>query len=309
MTSSDFGGAYVVLVTPLDERRKQDHDSLRKLIRYNLKAGVDGLTALGEVSESAKLSEKERRENLSTVFEEVNRKVPVLVGASREATHLVIEAAKEYTELGASGLMIAPPKNLKLRDDTIFNHFAAISDAIDVPIIVQDEPESNHPYMSVQLLARIANEVKNARYVKLEDPPTPTKLAKLHQLTGGKLKIFGASHGRAYLWELGRGAVGVMTASPTPEYLVEVWKSYRRGEQERAKQIFFYNLPLAHYYGEMALAVKKAILVQRKVIKTAKMIQPSGELGEKETSDLIELLQWVEEGVKRSTGFEPLKFP
>lgn len=301
----EFKGAYVVLVTPLDEKRNQDEVSLRRLIRYNLKAGVEGFTALGEVSESSKLSEKERSENLQIVFDEVKDRVPVIAGASREATHLVIEAAKAYKELGAEGLMIAPPKNLKLKDDAIFNHYAAISDAVDVPIIVQDEPESDHPYMSVQLLARLANEVKNARYVKLEDSPTPTKVAKLKELAGEKIKIFGASHGRAYLWELERGAVGVMTASPTPEYLVEVYRSFNRGERERAKQIFYYNLPLTHYYGEMALAVKKAILVHRKVIETAKLKQPAGELGERETRDLIELLKWTEEGVEKATGFRP----
>lgn len=308
-STQELKGAYVVLVTPLTEKREQDTESLRRLIQYNLKAGVDGFTALGEVSESPKLSEEERRKNLSVVFEEVNSKVPVIVGASREATHLAIEAAKEYEDLGATALMIAPPKNLKLRDEAIFNHYAAISDSVNVPIVVQDEPESNHPYMSIQLLERLAKEVKNTGYVKLEDAPTPTKIAKLKQLVGDKMKIFGASHGRAYLWEIDRGIVGITTASPTPEYLVEIWKAYQRNDREKAKQIFFYNLPLTHYYGEMALAVKKVILLHRKVILTARLKQPASELGESETKDLLELLRWTEEGVRRSTGVEPLSFP
>lgn len=306
---SELKGAYIVLVTPLDDGRNMDESSLRRLLQYNLRAGVNGFTALGEVSESPKLSEKEKEKNLSIVFDEVKGKVPIVVGASREATHLVIEAAKTYKQLGAAALMIAPPKNLKLRDEAIFNHYAAISDAVDLPIVVQDEPESDHPYMSVQLLSRLNKEVKNAKYVKLEDPPTPVKIAKLNQLTDGKLKVFGASHGRTYLWELSRGAVGVMTASPTPEYLVEMWRAYQNGDTEKAKQIFYYNLPLAHYFGEMALAVKKVILVHRKIIATARLKQPGGELGDKETADLIEMLRWTEEGIRKSTGVEPLMFP
>jgi 4-hydroxy-tetrahydrodipicolinate synthase len=300
-------GVYVVLVTPLDGKGNQDHESLRNLVRYCMKAGVDGLTALGEVSESPKLSEKERLENLKTVFAEIGKKVPVIVGASREASPLVIEAARAYQDLGAAALMIAPPKNLKLRDDLIFDHYAAISDAVEVPIVVQDEPESNHPYMSVQLLDRLAREVRNARYVKLEDAPTPRKVARLKQAVGNRMKIFGASYGRDYIWEADRGAVGIMTASPTPEYLVESWRAYQSGDREKAKQIFFYSLPLAHYYGDMALAVKKVILVHRGVIRTAKLRQPAADLGEDEAKDLFELLDWAEEGIRKSTGTEPLK--
>jgi 4-hydroxy-tetrahydrodipicolinate synthase len=303
----DLSGAYSVLITPLDTSGDIDHESLRRLIQYNLKAGVDGFTALGEVSESPKMSEEERKENLATVFGEVKSKVPIIVGASRESTELAIEAAGAAQDIGAAALMIAPPKNLKLREEGIFNHFAAISNSINIPIVVQDEPESDHPYMSVPLLAKLANETKWCRYVKLEDQPTPSKIAKLRQIAGDKMLVFGAAHMRTYLWELDRGAVGIMTASPTPEYLVGIWKAYKGGNRELAKNIFFYNLPLSHYYGEMALAVKKEILVHRGIIKTAKLKQPAGELGDVARRDLIELLKWTEESVRREAGLSPLE--
>ncbi|MHB8566966.1 MAG: dihydrodipicolinate synthase family protein [Nitrososphaerales archaeon] len=302
----DLAGAFVVLITPFDSNQVQDHESLRKLVRYNLKAGVDGFTALGEVSESPKMSDREREENLATIFDEVKGKVPVIVGASRESTDLALDAAKFAEKMGAAAVMIAPPKSLKLREDAIFNHFAAISDSINIPIVIQDEPESDHPYMSVQLLARLGDKIKHSRYVKLEDPPTPIKISKLTQLVGNTMRIFGASHGRSYLWELDRGAVGIMTASPTPEYLVAIWKAFKNGNRDIAKKIFFYNLPISHYYGEMALAVKKEVLVHRGVIKTATMKQPAGDIGDSGRRDLIELLKWTEEGVLQSTGISPL---
>lgn len=307
LLSQELAGAFVVLVTPLDSKQVPDHESLRRLVRYNLKAGVNGFTALGEVSESPKMSDQERRDNLQTIFDEVKHQVPIIVGTSRESTDLAIDASRYAEKLGAAAVMIAPPKNLRLRDDALFNHFAAISDSINVPIVVQDEPESNHPYMSVQLLARLANETKHSTYVKLEDPPTPMKIQKLKQLVGDRMRIFGASHGRSYLWELERGAVGIMTASPTPEYLVAIWKAFKSGNMELAKKIFFFTLPISHYYAEMALAVKKEVLVHRDIIKTATLKQPAGYLGEHDKSDLFDLLKWMERGIQESTGISPLR--
>jgi 4-hydroxy-tetrahydrodipicolinate synthase len=147
-------GVIIVLVTPLKNDRSQDTASLRKLVSYYLQAGVNGFTALGEVSESPRLSETERSENLKEVMEQVNGRVPVVVGTSRESTQLAVEAAIWAEEQGASALMIAPPKNLKLRDNAILAHYSAISDAVSIPIVVQDEPESDHPYMSEDLLTK-----------------------------------------------------------------------------------------------------------------------------------------------------------
>jgi len=97
-----------------------------------------------------------------------------------------------------------------------------------------------------------------------------------------------------------------MTASPTPEYFVAIWNALQRGKRELAAEVFFYNLPLIHFYSEMAIAVKKEVLVQRGVIKTSKVKQPGRELGEREQKELSELLRWVEANVERVASITPL---
>ena len=304
----ELSGVFPILVTPLDEKRKLDLPSLKNLVRYYLSANVDGLTVLGEVSESDKLSERERNQILETVIQEIDGKVPIVVGTSRESTELAMEAAIWAQDHGAAALMIAPPKNPKLREGAIFDYYAAIGESVSIPIFVQDEPESNHPYLSVDLLSRINKEVRPAKYLKLEEPPTPVKLAKVKELTNGQMGIFGASHGRYILWEMRSGAAGIMTASPTPEYLVAIWKAFKSGNVEQAANIFFYNVPLTHFYGDAPVPVKKEILKSREVISTARMKGPSGEMGEKAKKDLTELLHWVEKNVEKVSGVEPLKF-
>jgi 4-hydroxy-tetrahydrodipicolinate synthase len=264
---------------------------------------------LGEVSEVGKLSTREQDQIVKTVMERVGRRVPVIVGVSRESTELVIEAAGWAADAGASGLMIAPPKNLKLSGEAILRHYQTVGDAVEkkLPIVVQDEPESDHPVMSAELLARIFDQVRQAKYLKLEDTPTPTKILKLREITGDRIKIFGASHGRWFLWEIDSGVIGIMTGSPTPEYLVGVWRSHSSGDRERARRIFLYNQPLTWFYPEMAVATKKEILVQRGVIRTGLMKQPAREFGDLERKELVEVLSWVEENVAASAGLPPLR--
>ena len=304
--TTELRGFFPVLLTPLHQNRKQDLESLRQLVSYYERAGVHGFVALGEVSESAKLTESERRQNLSTVMEMVRRRLPVVVGGSRESTELAVEAARWAESEGASAVMLAPPKNVQLRDRAIFEHYETVADSIKLPIVVQDEPEGGHPYMSPELLAKINLEIGRAEYIKLEDAPTPDKVGKVSELSEGRAKVFGASHGKGYLWEMERGAVGIMTASPTPEYFVAIWNALQRGKRELAAEVFFYNLPLIHFYSEMAIAVKKEVLVQRGVIKTSKVKQPVRELGEREQRELSELLRWVEANVERVASITPL---
>ena len=305
----ELGGPFIVLITPLDDQRCQDKDSLKCLIDYYLKAGVTGFTILGESSEVEKLTSKEKSENMDLVLGKINGRVPVVFGTSREGTQNTVAASICAEEKGASALMIAPPKNPKLRDDAIFDHYAAIGDSVKIPIVIQDIPESNHPYMSPQLIARINSDISGAQYLKLEDPPTPMKLTRLRAIAGNRLKIFGALGGKGCLWELDRGSIGIMTASPTPEYLVGLWTAYTTGNRNKALEIYFYNLPLIHFYSEAGLAVRKKLLQHRGIIRTKLVKLPGRELDERGQIELIELLDWVERNVEEKTGLKPLRLP
>jgi len=295
-------------VTPLDGERNQDTESLGRLVDYYLQSGIRGLTILGESSEIEKLSTKEKEENIEIVMERCRNKTPVIVGASEESVQLAKEASLAAEDNGAAAVMVAPPKNPKLRDDKVFDFYSSIGDSIRIPIVLQDYPETGRPYLSPMLIAKIAKEVPRVKYLKLEDPPTPMKLSKVVEATQGKLKIFGALGGKGYFWELERGAVGVMTASPTPEYLVGLWEKYMDKDRQAAREVFFHNLPLIHAYSEMGLSVRKEVLVARKVIKTAHLKPPAAELDEKAREEVRDLLRWTEESIQDVAGIKPLRF-
>jgi 4-hydroxy-tetrahydrodipicolinate synthase len=159
--------------------------------------------------------------------------------------------------------------------------------------------------MSTPLIARLSREVSTARYLKLEDPPTPLKVERVRDETNGRMKIFSAFYGRDSYWDLVHGAVGVMTASPTPEYLVNMCRSFFAGDRRRALGIYLDTLPLVHYCSELGLAVRKEVLLRRGVIQSGRMKQRERELPAAQRRELAEVLAWVEERVLSSSGIPP----
>jgi 4-hydroxy-tetrahydrodipicolinate synthase len=311
--SEPLAGTFVVTVTPLDDRRNQDENSYRGLIEYYSKAGVGGLTILGESAERDLLSEEERQRILTITFELMGGKLPIVVGTGNESLQLTVQSSISAQSLGASAVMIPPPRGLKTglevpNEDAIFDYFSSVGDAIEIPIVVQDFPQTDRPKMSPTLIGRLNQEISNATYLKLEDPPTPLKLTKIREITGDRLKIFSALYGRDSFWDLVHGAVGIMTSSPTPEYLVAMYDAYVAGDRKKAFDIYLNTLPLIYYCSELGLAVRKEILVKRGVIRTSKMKLQEKELADSQKRELADVLDWVEKTVLSSSGVTPLNF-
>jgi 4-hydroxy-tetrahydrodipicolinate synthase len=207
--------------------------------------------------------------------------------------------------------MIPPPRRLKTglgvpNEDAIFDYFSSVGDAIEIPVVIQDFPQTDRPRMSPALIGRLNREISNARYLKLEDPPTPLKLTRIREVAGDKLKIFSALYGRDSFWDLVHGAVGIMTSSPTPEYLVAMYDAYVAGDRKKAFDIYLNTLPLVYYCGELGLAVRKEVLVKRGVIRTSRMKLPERELADSQKEELADVLGWVEKAVLSSSGVAPL---
>jgi len=302
-----------VAVTPLGSRRTLDAESYQSLMKYYLAANVSGLTVLGESAERDLLSEDERQRILRLTFESVGAKLPIVVGTGNESLGSTIQASVIAQDLGASAVMIPPPRRLKGKsgitdEDAVFDYFSSIGDAIEIPIVIQDFPQNDRPKMSVVLIDRLSREISNAKYLKLEDPPTPLKLTKIREAAGGSLKVFSAFYGRESYWDLVHGAVGIMTSSPTPEYLVAMYESFATGDLKKALGIYLDTLPLVHFCSELGLAVRKEILVRRGVIRTSKMKLQDKELEESQKRELAQVLSWVEDRVMLSAGVSALRF-
>ena len=233
-------GVFSVLPTPFLEDGSLDLESLNNVVELYIGAGVNGLTALGVTSEVARLTESERDTVLRTVIAQVRGRVPVVAGTSAEGQRLCLEYSRAAKSAGAAAVMVSPPRMPKLNSDAVVKHYQALAAAVDVPSVIQDYPPVPATPWSLAPLARIAREVPSARTIKLEDPPTPFKTARILQHAEGMtIHILGGLGGVFLLEELLAGAAGVMTGFAYPEILVEVMEAFRAGDPGRAAHLFY----------------------------------------------------------------------
>src|SRR3954471_11018233 len=243
-----FDGVYSIIPTAFTDSGDLDPASQRKIVDLFIEKGANGLTALGVTGEVARLEEHERSTILETIVTQANGRVPIIAGTSAEGTRTCIAYSRQAKSLGAAAVMVSPPRMPKLNSNAVVNHYKALADAVDLPIIVQDYPPITGFAMEPSLLARIAKEVPSARTIKLEDPPTPFKTTKILAAAGETpVAILGGLGGVFLLEELLAGTAGVMTGFAFPEVLVKVVSLYRAGEIDAAAEAFYKFVPLMRF--------------------------------------------------------------
>jgi 4-hydroxy-tetrahydrodipicolinate synthase len=294
----NFEGVFSVLPTPFSQDGRIDQGSLKRIIDLFLNAGVSGFTVLGVTSEVARLSEKEKREVVDVVLKHVSKRVPVVVGTTAEGTHTCIESSRAAIAAGASAVMVSPPRLPKLHSETVVRHYKALADAVDIPIVIQDYPPISGYTMESALLVRIAREVPAASAIKLEDAPTPLKVARIRAAAGGhSLAIFGGLGGVYLLEELLAGATGAMTGFAIPEILVQVVKNFHSGDLQKAKEVFYHYVAVMRFEFQegIGMAIRKEILHRRGVIANPLVRPPGAPLDPSTVRALDELIQWLKQ--------------
>ncbi len=265
-----ISGVFNILATPFDTQQQIDFPSLQRLVNFQIDKGAYGLTILGVLGEAAKMSVEERRRVVDTVFETAAGRVPVVVGTSHADLATCIALSRAAFASGAAGVMIAPPRMESPSDDEIIVLYASIAEQVDQTIVVQDFPPVNGITMSAEMLARLAEQIPNARTLKLEDPPLMQKIGAIRAATD-LFAIFGGLGGMFFLEELERGAAGTMTGFAFTEILVAVYQKYTSGQHEEAERIFDQYLPLIRYENQpvINLTIRKELLYRRGAIAHA----------------------------------------
>ncbi len=197
-------GIYNILTTPFLPDGSLDESSLRRLTDAVIRMGISGITILGVAGEAQKLTEPEKRRLIEIVMDVNDRRVPIIVGASRDGTDTTIAACKQAEEVGAAGVMIAPP-TFSQPGSAMIEHFRRVGATIGIPITLQDYPPVNGVTLSPRAIADLVEAVPTITTIKLEDPPTPQRFAQTLALTGNRISIVGGLGGM-YMLENCAGA-------------------------------------------------------------------------------------------------------
>jgi len=131
-----FTGCGTALVTPFRKDQSLDEETLRKLVRRQIQAGINFLVPCGTTGESPTLTHKEHLRVVEITLEEAKGKVPVLAGAGGYNTAEVVELAKELNQIGADGILSVTPYYNKPTQEGLVQHFKAIASAVSLPIVV-----------------------------------------------------------------------------------------------------------------------------------------------------------------------------
>lgn len=287
----NFEGIYPVVNTPFNNDGSIDFESQRRLVRFLLDCGAHGLALFGNASEGYTLTSYERAELMKVIINEVNGRVPVIVSTGHTGTDAAVSLSREAEAAGADGVMVLPPYLLRPDAEGLFEYYRAISDAIKIPVQIQDAPLMTQVVMGAPLIARMGRELEMVRYAKIEAPPTAPKVSEVLALAGNSLTVLGGLNGHFLIEELNRGARGTMPGSDLTDIFVRIWNLYEEGRVREARNEFNRHLPLIRFELQPGLGVSamKHNLKVGGVIASTRVRHPTKSIDEESRRELEEL--------------------
>lgn len=286
-------GILPVAPTPFHADGTLDVPGCARVMDCMVDQGVDAICILANYSEQFLLSDEERTTVMRSCLEQVAGRVPVIVTVSHFSTDVVVARAKAAQAMGASMLMMMPPYHgvgLVPSPDGIFEHFKAVSDAISIPIMVQDAPLSGVS-LPVPLLVKMAQEIENVSYFKIETPFAADKLAAL--IAAGGDHIVGPFDGEeavTLLADLDAGCTGTMTSALQPEMIRPIVTEYLAGNHDAALEQWKLCLPLInHENRQCGLRAAKTVMMEGGVIGSDFVRHPLTPLSERTKERLLSL--------------------
>lgn len=164
--SHQFAGIGVALVTPFNSDSSIDFNSLEKLVNHVIEGGVNFLVALGSTGETPTLNREEQQKVLSFIVEKCNGRVPVVCGIAGNNTAEVVSNVKTYDLTGVAAILSASPHYNKPSQEGIYQHFKAIAQATELPIILYNVPGRTGSNMAPATVLKLANDFKNIIAIK-----------------------------------------------------------------------------------------------------------------------------------------------
>jgi len=236
-------GVGTALVTPFKKSGELDEAGVRRLARRQIDAGVHFLVPCGTTGETPTLSEAERRRVVELVVEEANGRVPVMAGAGGYDTREVIHAAREMQKAGANGLLSVTPYYNKPTPEGLFQHFSAIADATDLPIVLYNVPGRTGCNMEAPTVARLAT-IPHIVGVK-EASGNIQQMAEILRAVPSTFQVLSGDDAITIpLMAIGgRGIISVASNS-IPAEMAQMVEAAERGDYQAARALHHRLLPL-----------------------------------------------------------------
>jgi dihydrodipicolinate synthase/N-acetylneuraminate lyase len=268
--SRRYTGVYPVVPTTFDEQGGLDLESQKRCVDFLVDAGSNGVCILANYSEQFALADEEREVLTRTILEHVAGRVPVIVTTTHFSTAVCAARSRRAQEQGAAMVMVMPPYHgatIRAGEAGVTEFFARLSDAIDIPIMIQDAPVSGTP-LPAPYLAKLAREVAQVSYFKIETAGAATKLRQMIELGGDAIEgPWDGEEAITLLADLDAGATGTMPSGGYPDLLRPIVDAYAAGRRDEAVAAYERVLPLInHENRQVGLLGCKALMKEGGII-------------------------------------------
>ena len=265
-----YQGVFPVAPTTFTDSGELDLVSQKRCIDFMIDAGSQGICILANFSEQFVLSDDERELLARTMLEHVAGRVPVIVTTTHFSSRLCAQRSRRAQDMGAAMVMVMPPYHgatIRVPEAQTFDFFRRLSDALTIPVMVQDAPVSGTT-LSVDFLVRLARELEQVAYFKIETPGAASKLRELIRLGGDAIEgPWDGEEAVTLLPDLDAGATGAMTGGAYPDGIRQIVDAYAAGRRDEAVGHYQRWLPLINFENRQGgLLSAKALMKEGGVI-------------------------------------------
>jgi 2-keto-3-deoxy-L-arabinonate dehydratase len=276
-----YRGVFPVAPTIFDEHGELDLDGQRRCIDFMIDAGSHGICILANFSEQFVLTDAERDQVMLAALDHVRGRVPVIVTTTHFGSLICAERSRRAQDAGAAMVMIMPPYHgatFRVAEPAIYHFFKTVSDAVSIPIMIQDAPVAGTP-LSVAFLARMAKEIANIRYFKVEVPMAAAKLRDL--IAAGGSAVEGPWDGY-------------------PDGIRQIVDPFLAGRRDEAMAAYARWLPLINYENrQCGLQACKVLMQEGGVIGSEAVRHPLQKLHPMTRAGLVEIARQLDPMVLR----------
>ena len=255
-------GAYPVLITPMTKEQEVDWGGVKNNVNYFVDQGVAGIVINGSTGEFVSLTKEEKYQMVEVVMKEINGRIPVIVGTAAETTKETIENTKQAEANGADCALIINSYYCKPKEEEIYFHYKEVSNVVNMPIMLYNNPFTSGVDMSTELMLRIGRDCEKVTHIK-ESSGDIRKARDLARQGHGEFEVFCGSE-ELVMESYFVGATGWISVAGNivPQLVTDMFNHFQKGEVEKAWTINDQILPLCAFLegsGKYVQIVKRAM--------------------------------------------------
>jgi 4-hydroxy-tetrahydrodipicolinate synthase len=243
MTKKPFQGTGTAMITPFKSDGSIDEKALRRFVDFQIDGGVDMLLPCGTTGEGATLDENETDRVVQIVIEQSRRRVPVIAGAGSNSTAKAVQMTKRAKKIGADGVLSVGPYYNKPTQQGFYEHFKAIAEADDIPVVVYNVPGRTGSNIEAKTMLRLA-EIPNIVAVKEASGNLGQMMDIIRDAPRDFRVLCGDDAMALALVGLGGDGIVSVVSNQTPGMMSSIINAALEGNLAKARELHYKLLPL-----------------------------------------------------------------